>query len=446
MVGIMISANRLKTTGRAMTALFVCFCFISILSPTAFSRQPDGSSPSGRVTDGTESCSAGLKPLLQGDGNPPFLYLNSAGGHEAARALIEHFFSESAFPGRESGYPHLGELDSIVFEQDGQTHRLEKWPGLSLVYRNNQLLLQSGQTETLLTEIAPINFTDDWPLAVVEVGDIDFDGQPDFFVLTVPAGSGSFGYQLLNWDRKNAHGLSLFVPFSESKLPPSPDKYTSRLFFKDGRLPNPYFDPARKRLAFIRKNGPYYDTESWCYADSRYYLCEITTQSYYAHADNMYEIGRRVGLNAKGEIEDTVCFALNDPEPGRRLKYAAGLPVPLYSKPGDDRSQSGVLQPGAVVNVLDYKMIDDSGPPALWYKVEPVLNPGKTAWCCVHLKNPIVGDDGWVHMDNAEAGRYQVRGVRRTAVGAELLLFNGETEIVLPNIPFMTPVVPLNFE
>ncbi len=100
-----------------------------------------------------------------------------------------------------------------------------------LRYHGGKVYLKTATQERLLAEAGEIDM-EDWPLAVVVAGDIDYDGQPDFWILSAPGASGSCGYTLLGWERKNSMGHSLFVPFPESQLPPSYGAYDSYVFFK----------------------------------------------------------------------------------------------------------------------------------------------------------------------------------------------------------------------
>ncbi len=373
---------------------------------------------------------------------PPFLLLGADSPQERAQAqaLLAEFFPSQA-TGWGGGFPGSAAIQSVDFTQDPQIHQLDAWPDKKLEYNAGQLYLHSNTRRQLLATIGSIDYTPEWPLAFVDVGDIDFDGQPDFFVLTVPAASGSFGYRLLDWDRKNARGESLFVPFAADTLPPSPDSYGARLFFEQGEVPNPNFIAEQGVLEFISRNGPYYDTERWCFAEGRYALCERIQQSYYAHADNMYEIARHVRFNRQGRVTELFCRALSDFTEQKPLHFAAASTIELYPAPGDKARQTAVLQPGAVVTVLDYRMVDDPEQPALWYRVALADNAAITGWCAVRVEEKKV-QDGVLAVGWPEAVSFKVLGVRAGPAGAEVLVQQGGKELVLPSVPLMTPLVP----
>jgi hypothetical protein len=362
-----------------------------------------------------------------------------------ATALLDEFLTTSFANLRDTGgIPGSDALQSIYFENDNESQAVKQWPGMELRYSGGVLYMKDGTGERRLAEVKSLKYMgSDWPLAIVDVGDIDFDGRPDFFILTLPAATGSFGYQLLDWDRKNLQGQPLFAPFPESKLPPSPDDYKEWLYFDKGSVPQPNFRPEKKMLEFIMRHGPYYDTERWCFSGSQYRLCEKLRQSYYAYAVNMYQIVRQMRFDRRGKVRSITCRPIGDDEEKAELLFAAGEPVPLYSKPGDLRSRAGSLEPGAIARVLEYKL-STFGPeiPAIWYKLWPLRGRGKTAWCCVTLDTPDF-QDGTLRIAGSPKGVYKALGARRGPNGVEILLDNGSAPVILTGLPLvMMPFDP----
>ena len=416
---------------RAASAFF-CFLLLLLCTGRAAAAQP----------------AAGGSPISPAHAREASFFLLDTGSlreKTEAQAVIGEFFSK---PPLRRYDPFLGALELISFTADNESRYPEGRPDMRLTLRNGSVFLQTGADEKLLVAEAVINKpTPEWPLAVILAGDIDFDGGLEFFALTTPAASGSFGFTLLDGGKRNAKGLPLFAPFPESAWSLLPEGYHMRALFP-GEAPNPHFVPEKGRLEFISKLGPFYDTERWCFADGQYFLCEKITQSYYAHADNMYEIARHVRFTRQGEVESIVCRALDDADEARDLLFAAGAAVPLYDEPGDEASRTTVLEPGAVVRVQDYFMVEDAISPAIWYKVERAGAPGQTGWCCVDVGYPLVRDGrlylgdlepAGLYVGDSEHG-YTVLGVRRTATGAELLVSADGRRFILPNAPIMTPL------
>ena len=354
---------------------------------------------------------------------------------EQAQALIANFF-----PPKEAPYnydpPFSLDGESLEFTQDPQTLPLEGWPTLRLEYRNQYLYLHKGNTTTHLG-YAGENEAPDWPKAAVHIADIDFDGQPDFFVLTSPAYSGSWGYTLLQWNRTNKQGKSLFVPFSLKKLAPPADGYKPYLVFHKGEGSNPNFYKEKQMLEFINRNGPYYDTERWCFAQGRYALCETIQQSYYANADNMYELARHVRYDRQGNVLEIYCRALNDPTAQPPVLFAAAGEVGLFGSPSLAAPSLGTLNPGDVVLVQDYYMDTDESNPALWFKVAKIQQPEAAGWVRARVEEPVV-KEGTLTVGWPEFTELTVLGVRPTSTGGEILVQQGTTQFVLPNVPIIT--------
>ncbi|MDR2743692.1 MAG: VCBS repeat-containing protein [Desulfovibrio sp.] len=372
------------------------------------------------------------------DSKKAFLFFSAPAQKAEATALLDEFLDESYANFRHSGgIPGSDALQVIAFEKDDEKHPLEKWPDVALRYSGNVLYLSDESGERRLAEVKSLKEWDrDWPLAIVEIADIDFDGQPDFFVLTGPAATGSCLYLLLDWDRKNLQGLPLFDPFPENKLPPAPDEYGERLFFDKGTVPLPNFVREKKMLEFISRGGPYYDSERWCFDGTQYYLCEKLRQSYYPSADNMCEIVRQIRFDRPGTVRNVTCRPIGDFAEKAELFFAAEISVPLYAKPGCTNSRAGTLEPGTIVRVLDYKMSTfGSDRPALWYKIKPP-HGGKADWCCVTLKEPLFSH-GCLLIGDSPKGRYKALGARRDKEGIELLLDNGSERIVLKGLPLV---------
>jgi hypothetical protein len=152
-----------------------------------------------------------------------FLLFDAPEQKNEARALLDAFLAKSCANFRDGGgIPGSADFQSIFFEQDDESHRLDNWPGMELRYSGGELFLKDETGERRIAAVRPLNaMLSDWPLADVDVADIDFDGQPDFFVLTMPAAVGSFLSHLLYWDRKNSRGQPLFAPIPADRLPPS---------------------------------------------------------------------------------------------------------------------------------------------------------------------------------------------------------------------------------
>lgn len=277
-----------------------------------------------------------------------------------------------------------GKLQGLSFETDNEEGRLEKWPEKSLVYRQGRLYLKTASGERLLFE-GRIEYPG-WPQAVVTVGDIDFDGEPDFFVLLTPSASGSFLYTLIDWDRKRPDGTPFFAPFREENFPPPPDDPKECLFLIKDRLPNPHFEREAGYLEFINRKGPYYDTERWCFDGSGYYLCEKIKQSYYAHADNMFQLARHVRFDRQGKVESIFCRSLSDENLEERL--VADADVALFAEPGQAGRKVGLWKQDKIAVVLDYRLITVDYSVKIWLKVKLEDAPDNVGWCCVLVKSP----------------------------------------------------------
>lgn len=368
-----------------------------------------------------------------------FLPLCAPDRQAETKALLDEFAAKAYADFRhDGGVPDSGDLQQIFFENDAESRFVEKWPGMVLRYDNGTLFLKDANGERSLAEVGSLrDMAPDWPLAHVAVGDIDFDGHPDFFILTRPAASGSFGYRLLNWDRKNPQGLPLFAPFPESKLPPSPDEWEEWLYFDRGNVPSPNFIREKKVLEFIYRHGPYYDSERWCFSETQYYLCEKLRQSYYPYADNMYQIVRQMRFDRQGNVQSIICRPIGDFEEKAELLFAAETAIPVYANPGDLRSRAGALEQGEIVRVLDYKM-STFGPdtPALWYEIGPLRGKGGTGWCCVTLDEPVFSENALL-IGESKNGRYKASGVRRGAAGIEVMLNNDSGPIVIRWLPLV---------
>lgn len=373
-----------------------------------------------------------------GDSSGGLLRLDSpdTGEYIVVRVLADDSPGRADSGGREPEACYINGLEGMSFKSGEVAKPLENYPGQSIVCRDGKVFHKKDGAERLLLEVEPVIF-DDWPEYYLEFGDIDFDGKPDFFVMTTPAvGSGSSIYTLIGWDRIADDGKALFTPFPAESLPPSPDDYEARLFFKDGRAPNPYFDREKRMLEFHSKNWPYHDTERWCHDGGHYYLCERIKQSYYAHANNMFELARHEKFGKDGRLEGVFCTGL--PQESETERFFATESVPLLARPDASAERLGTIEPGQIAIVLDYRLGEAYDEPVIWFKVKSAGNPELTGWCLVNVRVPTLAGDhvstgGWRKL-KMEATR-----VRRTDNGPELSSQEPEGYMILPVMPTISP-------
>lgn len=381
-------------------------------------------------------------------------YFSGQGGAKSAvqlaallsDSILAEFFPVDEVP-RDDGVPWFMNLDTADLEEDGKAYPLESFAGLGVLRRADKIYLREGGAERFLAETArPLD--PDWPWPAVAVADIDFDGKPEFFILNRPGYTGS-GYMLVDAQGGSAIGQTLFVPFDSAVFASSPQLRGQWLLYDQGSGGMPGFLPEQKILEFYVKNGPFYDTERWCFSGSRYYLCEKWKQTYYPGADNndlvfLY----RVRFDRQGGLAGVSCHPLNDDTFGP-LRFTAFVDVPLHDSPAASGKELTPISAGTIVSVLDYRVEDgeNGNSTVLWYNVRNDNNPKQTGWCRVLLEQPKVRDgkvvftstynpDVAAYMENP----YPVLSAKRTKSGAELRVRGRNNATMrVENIPAMFP-------
>ena len=120
--------------------------------------------------------------------------------------------------------------------------------------------------------------------------------------------------------------------------------------------------------------------------------------------------------------------------------------VPLHVGPAE--SPSGIaLPPGAVVRMLDYRLVEGSEDMRLWYRVQDETDPARAGWCRVTVDVPTIQDAQLIfakaHNESIRAylkNPYAVVSLERTEKGAKagLQTKDGAT-LLIESIPAMFP-------
>lgn len=374
----------------------------------------------------TSFAHAAQQPNLAFGGQAPFLNPNSQSLAErrAAKAIIAQYFEGPS----DSGEGWLaGDIGEVAFETDGKQVLLPGWPNSMLVYKNKQLFeqrtLPGAQPQLkLLTSIEPTT-EQDRPRVVVSFADIDFDGEPDYFVLESPSLTNSNGYSLLGWNRKAADGSPLVIPFGKKKLSRLPDGTENWLLFNEGYGPNPGFVRSEKILVFSGKNGPYYDSEHWCFDGTHYFMCAKLDVAYYTGADNLFVLTRLERFDAGGKSLGISWHEPGDAFGKEKLLFAAQKTIPLYAQPGERKNQKATLHKGQLASVLDVRLMEVQGDePVMWYKLQVLGSTTQPAW-------------GALRVEYAGPFPVPLLGVRLGPQGAEALVQAGKKQLVITSRP-----------
>lgn len=361
-------------------------------------------------------------------------------------SILAEFFPVKEAP-RDDGVSWFMNVETVDFEEDGKAYPLESFPGLSVLRRASKIYLREGNAERFLAESAHPR-DPDWPWPAVAVADIDFDGKPEFFIMNRPGYTGS-GYMLVDAQGESAIGQTLFAPFDSAVFASSPQLRGQWLFYDQGSGGMPGFLPEQKILEFYVRTGPFYDTERWCFSDSRYYLCEKWKQTHHPSADNNDLIFLyRMVFDRQGGLTGVFCHPLNDETFGS-LRFTAFVDIPLSDSPATSGKKLVPLSAGTIVSVLDYRVEDGENekPTALWYNVRSENNPKQTGWCRVLLEQPKVRDGNVIFTStyNPDVAAYMekpypVLSAKRTKNGAELRVRGRNNATMrVENIPAMFP-------
>ena len=336
-------------------------------------------------------CQAAQQPKPSTGQEAPFLNPKASAPAEqqAAQGIINEFFSKPYF--HDYGL-FVGNLESVDFEKDGAQGTLKGWPHITLLYKDKQLFEERDvpggpPSVRRLIAVDPV-YEEEWPETYLWYGDIDLDGESDYFVLDKPAmGSGPNGHYLVDWDRKAKDGSPLFIPFSQEQLGFPPDEDNRWMLFHNGQVPQPGFLPGEKILHFSRWHGPFHDGERWCFDGTHYFMCARLDVSYNPSANNMFELARLERFDAQGHSIGVSCHAYGDIFGEKGLFFAAQETIDLYDQPDEMDTPKGKLHKGQVATVLDVQSIEDASGDIIWYKLGLPNSTTAPAWAALYVED-----------------------------------------------------------
>lgn len=242
--------------------------------------------------------------------------------------------------------PSFNGLTTLLLTKDGQAETLEGWPDRMLVWKDEILFLEKKGEETQKLGDIPLSNAFWWPS--VSYADIDFDGEPDFFLLDQEAMTGSL-YRLVS-----SNGV---FPAARFKAPPLLIA-DEDLLFKAGISPEPAFSPETRFLEFYSREGPYNTIERWRWNGSSYFLAERQNAIYSPEIANepMAFMERRT-FDERGHQIGQATYHPEQAKDFAPLRYQVLLPIPLYLSPSFKATSAGTLKPGASFEVVAYDII-----------------------------------------------------------------------------------------
>ncbi len=266
--------------------------------------------------------------------------------------------------------PYFSGLTILSLTQNGQREELEGWPGMVLVWKDEELFLEKNGKKIQKLGVIPLFNGGWWPS--VSYADIDFDGTPEFFLLHREAMTGS-RYRLVS--SSGAFPTSLF------QSPPPSLVASDALLFKDGISPEPAFFPESGSLEFYERDGPYYTAERWHKSGASYHLAHQRRAIYSPEVANTpMAFMEFVQFNEHNEQTSVTYHSTQTTL--APLRYQALLPIPLFPSPSFKTASSGTLKPGTWFEVIAYeKNSDDNGDdlPVLWLKAKDTTD-GRIGW------------------------------------------------------------------